>query len=126
MNHQEISEILKWMRTTDLVEAAYKNGSGGFDLRMENAPVYPEVSFPQSALIPVASPGVGIFRYGPLGTPTKAEAGKPVSEGQVLGLVEMGQKKLEVKAFSAGKMVQVVIEDGKPVEFGQTLFLLSP
>lgn len=126
MNSQDISDILKWMRTTDLVEAAYKNGAGGFELRVENAPVYPEATFPQSALVPVASPGVGIFRFGPVGTPSRVEAGKPVSNGQVLGIVEMGQKRLEVASPLSGKVVKAVIEDGKPVEFGQTLFLLSP
>lgn len=126
MNTREMSDLLSWMKTTDLVEAAYKNGSGGFDLRLENAPSYPEVNFPQSALIPVSSPAVGIFRFGPVGTPGKAEAGKPVTEGQALGMVEMGQKNIEVKAPASGKIIKTVIEDGKPVEFGQTLFLLSP
>ena len=45
-----------------------------------------------------------------------------VAEGQIVGVIEAMKIITEVKAPAAGTVVDVFIEDGHPVEFGQALF----
>ncbi|MBI2361852.1 MAG: hypothetical protein HYV15_00495 [Elusimicrobia bacterium] len=56
----------------------------------------------------------------------KAQAGDEVSAGTLLGLIDTGLAKVEVKSPSAGKLLAGAAEDGKPVEFGQPLFFIQP
>lgn len=70
----------------------------------------------------LTAPMVGLFhharppvRYGALLTP-----------GQVVGNIESMKLMNEVTAEPGGRVLEVLIEDGSPVEYGQPLFRLSP
>lgn len=118
--------VIDWMRTTDLAELSYRRGEDAVQLRLEEAGPAPDAGFPPCALVPVTSPEVGIFRSSDIGKPLGVEKGKPVKEGDVLGLIETGTSKHKVKAAAAGRLVSVLIEDGKAVEYGQPLFFVRP
>jgi len=49
-----------------------------------------------------------------------------VKEGQVLCIVEAMKLMNEIEAKISGRIVKVVVENGQPVEFGQSLFLMEP
>lgn len=125
METRMLNEILTWMKTTDLVELAFKRGSQGFEFRTESAPPV-QAAFPASTLVPVASPTVGIFRAGKLGSAPHVQEGGSVTSGQSLGIVEMGSQTVEIKAGCAGRIVKALTQDGDPVEYGQPLFLIAP
>ncbi len=70
----------------------------------------------------LTAPMVGLFhharppiRYGALLTP-----------GQIVGNIESMKLMNEVTAEPGGRVLEVLIEDGSPVEYGQALFRLSP
>ena len=126
MKTQELDPVLSWMRTTDLVELAWKEGSAGFDLKLEGGPVIPDLPFPAPALTSVTSPAVGVFHWGAPGKPRRAVAGAPVAEGDVLGIVDTGARSVEVPAPTGGRLLKIIVEDGGAVEYGQLLFLLTP
>lgn len=126
MDSKTLKEVLSWMRSTDLAEVAWNRGGAGFALSSDTAQAIPSGGFPEARVVPVSSAEVGVFRAAPLGKSPKAQAGDEVSEGTLLGLIDTGAAKLEVKAPSAGKLLAGVAEDGKAVEYGQPLFFIQP
>jgi len=120
-----MNEILAWMKTTDLVELAFKRGSEGFEFRTPTA-TPAGAAFPASRLVPVSSPTVGIFRTSRPGSAPRAQEGGSVASGEFLGLIETGSNATEITAGCAGRVVKVLAQDGDPVEYGQPLFLVAP
>jgi oxaloacetate decarboxylase (Na+ extruding) subunit alpha len=87
----------------------------------------PVVSAPDTGLIRVESPMVGVFYRSPEpGKPAFVDVGDVVAPGQTLCLLEAMKLFNELKADSAGRVVRVHAENGKPVEYGQLLFELEP
>ncbi|MBI3547899.1 MAG: hypothetical protein HY078_02485 [Elusimicrobia bacterium] len=126
MKNETLTKLLSWMRGTDLVEVSYRRGELRLELRLEGANTVPETPFPTSSFMPVASPGVGVFRWGAPGKARRADEGASVAAGDVLGVIETGGSPVNVTTAGAGRVAKVLIEDGKAVEFGQPLFLISP
>ena len=70
----------------------------------------------------VTSPLVGVFHHlKPL-----VGLGAKVRQGQVVGIIEAVKLMNEVMAPCDGKVVDVLIEDGMPVEYGQELYAIEP
>ena len=75
----------------------------------------------------IASPMVGTFYRAPSPeSPPFAEVGQAVEVGQVVCILEAMKLMNELKSEVRGRIVQVLVENGQPVEFGQPLFLLEP
>ena len=71
----------------------------------------------------VTSPFVGTFYRSPSpDAPPFVEVGSAIREGQALCIVEAMKLMNEIEADSAGTIVEILVENGKPVEFGQRLF----
>lgn len=71
----------------------------------------------------VASPMVGTFYSSPSpGDPPFAKVGDFVDENTVLCIIEAMKVMNEVKAGKSGKIAEVCLESGHPVEFGTKLF----
>lgn len=71
----------------------------------------------------ITSPMVGTFYAS--ATPESAafvSAGKAVSEESVVCIIEAMKVMNEIKAELKGTIVEVVAENGKPVQYGQVLF----
>ena len=58
--------------------------------------------------------------------PPFVDVGTKVREGQTLCIVEAMKLMNELEADAAGVIVDCLVENGKPVEFGQKLFKLKP
>ncbi|HBL16928.1 MAG: hypothetical protein A2X36_15820 [Elusimicrobia bacterium GWA2_69_24] len=119
-----LKEIARWMRSTDLAEVAYRDGSQEIALQTEESAAIP--SFPPCSLVPVASPEVGLYRAGGVGKAGRPEKDAVVRQGDSLGVVDTGAEQHKLTAPVAGRLVSVLIEDGRPVEYGQPLFFLRP
>ena len=78
-------------------------------------------------LAAVTSPLVGTFyRSSSLDSPPFVEVGQEVHTGDVLCMVESMKLMNEIESDVDGIVVSIVVENGQPVEYGQTLFLLEP
>ena len=81
----------------------------------------------KSTQIKVTSPIVGTFyRSSSPDKPSYVEVGDTVKKGQVLCIIEAMKLMNEIESESAGKIVQVLVENGNPVEYGQALFVIEP
>ncbi|MEN9798611.1 MAG: Acetyl-CoA carboxylase, biotin carboxyl carrier protein [Pseudomonadota bacterium] len=75
----------------------------------------------------VTSPFVGTFYRTPApDQPPFVEAGSVVKKGQVLCIVEAMKLMNEIESETAGRISEVLVENGQPVEFGQALFRVEP
>jgi acetyl-CoA carboxylase biotin carboxyl carrier protein len=71
----------------------------------------------------ITSPFVGTFYRSPSpDQPPFVEAGQKITRGQVLCIVEAMKLMNEIEAEISGTVVEVLVENGKPVEFGDRLF----
>jgi acetyl-CoA carboxylase biotin carboxyl carrier protein len=74
----------------------------------------------------ITSPMVGTFYSSPSpDAPAFVEAGKTINADSVVCIIEAMKVMNEIKAEISGKVVEVVAENGKPVQFGQVLFRVS-
>ena len=96
----------------------------------ESGAITVEVSKPEEAegkLVAIKSPMVGTFYRAPApGVKPYVDAGEIISAGQVVCIVEAMKLMNEIESEVAGRVVKILGENGKPVEFGQTLFLIEP
>ena len=75
----------------------------------------------------VTSPFVGTFyRQASPDAPAFVDVGSKIREGQTLCIIEAMKLMNELEADSAGTIIEVLAENGKPVEFGQKLFKIKP
>jgi acetyl-CoA carboxylase biotin carboxyl carrier protein len=75
----------------------------------------------------LTSPFVGTFYRTPApDQPPFVEIGSIAKKGQVLCIVEAMKLMNEIEAESAGKVSEILVENGQPVEFGQPLFRIEP
>jgi len=75
----------------------------------------------------IASPFVGTFYRAPSpDAPTFAEIGQMVKKGQTLCIVEAMKLMNEIEAEVGGKVVEVYVQNGQSVEFGEKLFRIEP
>ena len=73
-------------------------------------------------MVPVTSPLVGTFRP----AKTAVALGAAVTSGQVIGIIEAMKLPNDVTAPCAGKVVELFVENGQFVEYGQELFAIEP
>jgi len=92
------------------------------------------VPAPQAAVAPeeqegvaIKSPMVGTFYRAPApDAPPFLEAGQNVTVGQVVCIIEAMKLMNEIKSEVAGCVLQVLVQNGDPIEFGQPLFIVEP
>lgn len=150
MELDHIKEIIGLMKQNDLREFELENGD--FKVRIkrggaEAAPVAPSVvvsapapvaaPVPAPAVAPAAptpavppantkdiiSPMVGTFYLSPApDQPPFVKVGDKVEANTVVCIIEAMKVMNEIKAEIKGVVTEVLVENGKPVEFGQPLF----
>ena len=75
----------------------------------------------------ISAPMVGVFYRSPApDVPPFVQPGDLVEEGQTVCIIEAMKLMNEIRSPLSGKLVEVLVENGEPVEFGQPLFVLEP
>jgi len=79
----------------------------------------------RSNLLEVPSPMVGSFYRSPSpDADSFVEVGDRIDEESVVCIIEAMKVMNEIKAEVSGELVEILVENGEAVEFGQPLFLL--
>lgn len=80
-----------------------------------------------SNFIEITSPMVGTFYSAPSPeSPAYVTTGQDVEEDTVVCLIEAMKVMNEIKAEVRGVITEILIENAKPVEFGQPMFKIRP
>lgn len=96
------------------------SAAGGGDNR--SAADADAAALPAAEPVLLLAPMVGLFHH----LPAPPRYGMGIAEGQVVGHIESMKLMNDVLAEQAGQVVEVLVEDGGPVEYGQPLFRLAP
>jgi oxaloacetate decarboxylase alpha subunit len=76
---------------------------------------------------PIVSPMVGTFYRAPAPDADPfVDRGDVVEAGQTVCIIEAMKLMNEIQAECRGRVVEILVENAQPVEFGQKLFLLEP
>ena len=74
----------------------------------------------------VTAPMVGTFYSAPApGAKPFVDIGSEVKAGDVLCIIEAMKMMNQIESDKAGRIVSVLVKNGDPVEFGQTLFIIE-
>ncbi len=74
----------------------------------------------------LSAPMVGTFYRAPApGSPPFVDLGKEVAVGDTVCIIEAMKMMNQIEADRAGRIKEVVAEDGEPIEFGQPLFIIE-
>jgi acetyl-CoA carboxylase biotin carboxyl carrier protein len=74
----------------------------------------------------VTAPMVGTFYASPApGAKAFVEIGSEVKPGDVLCIIEAMKMMNQIESDKAGRVVSILVKNGDPVEFGQTLFIIE-
>lgn len=91
------------------------------------APAAASATADTSRYMEIKSPMVGTFYGAP--APDAApyvSLNERITAGQVVCIVEAMKLMNEIESEVSGRVVKVLAENGKPVEFGQVLYLIDP
>jgi len=145
MNIKKIEEVIRLMEKHGLTEISIeeegvkihlRKGAGGViesSVHMASPVAAPHKPSEDSSkedkknFVEIKAPMVGTF-YKSSSPDAKAfvEVGAKVREGDILCIIEAMKLMNEIKCEVKGKIVDVLIENGNPVEFGQVLFHVEP
>ena len=146
-----IEKLAKVLAETGLTEISLEDGDQAITLRKEvvvssapqvvaapvqatpasapapvaSAPVAADVA-PAKKGTPITSPMVGTFYKAP--SPDSepfVSVGTTVAAGDVVCIVEAMKMMNEIESEVSGKVVEICVEDGQPVEFGQVLMYVE-
>lgn len=80
----------------------------------------------EAGLYEIKSPIVGTFYRSPSPeSPVFVEIGSSITAGKTLCIIEAMKLMNEIESDVDGTIVKVLVENGKPVEYGQPLFLIK-
>ena len=134
-----IKELVENLKEFQLTELEYQEGqtkikvskaSKVIDQVKTSAMVSPNKSVlkssDESEGIRIKSPIIGTAYLAPEpGAKKFVEIGDKIKKGQTVMIVEAMKTMNHVPSTSDGEVKKILIEDGQPVEFGQTLVLLK-
>ena len=145
-----IEKLAKVLADTGLTEISLEDGEQAITLRKDVvvAPVAPVVSAtvqaapaaqaqapsapaqaasePAKKGTPITSPMVGTFYKSPSpDADAFVSVGQSIKTGDVVCIVEAMKMMNEIKSEISGKVVEICVEDGQPVEFGQVLMYVE-
>ncbi|MBV9160936.1 MAG: acetyl-CoA carboxylase biotin carboxyl carrier protein subunit [Pseudonocardiales bacterium] len=90
------------------------------------APVTEPVTEPDPEVRYLISPAVGVFYRAPEpGTAPFVSEGDTVAAGQQVGIIEAMKLMIPLAADQAGRVVEVLKQDGESVEYGERLFAFA-
>ena len=134
-----IKELVDHLKDFNLTELEYQDGqtkikvskaSKGIDSFKTGAVVSPNKSvlknMEDSEGIRIKSPIIGTAYLAPEpGAKKFIKIGDKIKKGQTVMIVEAMKTMNHVPSTSDGEVKKILVEDGQPVEFGQTLVILN-
>ena len=154
MDLKQIEALIQLLSENDVREFQYKDDDTEFKLRLGQevatvvapqvvaaptaaapaaapaaaaAPAQQEQSSSNDGLVTIDAPMVGTFYRSPNpDSPAFVEPGQRIQKGAVLCIVEAMKLMNEIESEIAGEVVEVLVENAQPVQFGQPLFRIRP
>lgn len=138
MDLRKIKKLIEMLQESDLSEIEVKEGEESVRINRKkgNIEIPQQIVAPQSQkketienydepeenLSYIQSPMVGTFYRSPApGKPPFVEIGQKVKKGDTICIIEAMKMMNQVKSEFDGKIVDIKVENGQPVEFNESL-----
>jgi len=137
MDWDILKKLIQIVKDEDISGLAIEEKGIKYEVRREKGSISPVISHEAKAkdtieekeedgLVAIASPMVGTFYRSPSPEASSfIEVGDDVEPGKVVCIVEAMKLFNEIESEVRGKVVKILAESGKPVEYGQKLFLIK-
>jgi biotin carboxyl carrier protein len=125
----ELRALLRLLDGSDVEELELEMGAVRFAFRRDLSDVAPSSAEPTAASdedqagTPLVAERVGFFHFPDAVRP---QVGDSIKAGQVVGVIDSLNVPSPVAASLGGRIAQVLVDDGQPVEYGQPLLLIEP
>lgn len=151
IDYQQLRELLSAIAQTNITELNLKSKDFELNVRQGLSPVAvnnvvetvqstpsiptPSVNTSESSvispvdknLVAITSPMVGTFYRAPApGESSYVEIGDRISVGQSVCIIEAMKLMNEIESEIAGQVMEIVAENGQPVEYGAVLMWVKP
>ena len=151
MNLKELKELIELIQQSEIAELELEKSGVRVRIKKERSslprpPILEEIpsvsSAPQEALQPPTTPAqaavpagwltltapvVGTFYRSPApDADPYAEVGSVVKKGQIICVIEAMKLMNEIESEWDGKIVEILVENAQPVEYGEPLFRIEP
>jgi len=154
LDHNQLRELIALLGDSDIQELKLEGDDFRLELRRNlpasqpqvvmqaapaamPAPVAAAPSTPSAAppaapavrgdLVEITAPMVATFYRAPSpGDPAFVELGSRINVGQTICILEAMKLMNELEAEVSGEVVEILVENGTPVEFGQVLMRVKP
>jgi acetyl-CoA carboxylase biotin carboxyl carrier protein len=129
MSNDEIKQLIQLVVDSGIAELEVQHGDDRVRIRrtLESRPEFVMQAPPATNEHTVKSPIVGTFYDAPKpGDPPFVKVGDAVEPGQVLCIIESMKLMNEIESEVAGTVVAKLMENGRPVEYGEALFAIRP
>ena len=138
MDLRKIKKLIEMLQESDLNEIEVKEGEesvrinrkkGDVEIpqqivapQVQSKEIVEKVEEPEENLSFIQSPMVGTFYRSPApGKPPFVEIGQRVKKGDTVCIIEAMKMMNQVKSEFDGKIVDIKVENGQPVEFNELL-----
>ncbi|MGB7036615.1 MAG: acetyl-CoA carboxylase biotin carboxyl carrier protein [Xanthobacteraceae bacterium] len=141
VDHEVIRDLAKLLDETGLTEIEFerdgvsirvaRHGAAGWARLSEAAPGMPVVAASAASAVTahaglVASPMVGTaYRGAAPGARPFVDVGSQVKVGDTLLIIEAMKTMNQIPSPRSGTVLQILVEDGQPVEFGEPLMVIE-
>jgi len=154
LDHDQLRQLLALLGESDIQEFSLEGDDFRLEVRRNlpaaaapvtvlQAPVAAQPSPPPAATAPsappppapavrgdlqtISAPMVGTFYRSPSpGDPPFVEVGSRITPGQTICILEAMKLMNELEAEIGGEVLEILVENGTPVEFGQALMRIRP
>ncbi|HDI46105.1 MAG TPA: acetyl-CoA carboxylase biotin carboxyl carrier protein [Candidatus Omnitrophica bacterium] len=139
MDLEKIKQLIQLMNDENLVEVEIEEEGKRIKLRKKEEqgekvisfspqiptpqPSSPQPSTQEQGIAYIKSPMVGTFYRAPApDAPPFVEVGDEINVGQTVCIIEAMKLMNEIKSEIKGKILEVLVENGSPVDYGDNLF----
>ncbi|MCP9791652.1 acetyl-CoA carboxylase biotin carboxyl carrier protein [Vulcanococcus limneticus] len=152
LDHNQLRELITLLGESDIQELKLEGDDFRLELRRNlpaaqpqvvmqaaapavAAPVLPSTPSPapptapavRGDLVEITAPMVATFYRSPApGEPSFVELGARIAVGQTVCILEAMKLMNELESEVSGEVVEILVENGTPVEFGQALMRVKP
>jgi len=145
MDIKKLKELIEFMKENELLELEIeeegkkiklaRSGTGKIlSANPEIAPRAAQENISQAEtrkvsenLLEIKAPMVGTFYRAPAPNASAyVEVDSSINPGDVVCIIEAMKLMNEIKSEIKGEIAEILAENGEPVEYGQTLFLVKP
>ena len=122
MDIRKVKKLIELLEESGVSEIEIKEGEESVRISRHPTGTMHTIATPMAYSTPAAATGAAA---GAAVAKAFVEVGSEVKPGDVLCIIEAMKMMNQIESDKAGRVVSILVKNGDPVEFGQTLFIIE-